>query len=95
MVTAIVMLECEVDMIPETAEAVAEIDGVAEVYSIAGGDCDLIAVVRVKEHEELAEIVTGHILKTDGIIGSNTYVAFKSYSQKDLDRMWEIGLENE
>jgi DNA-binding Lrp family transcriptional regulator len=62
------------------------------VYSV-GGDHDLVVIVRVKEHEQLADVVTKKLLKTEGIVVRNTLIAFKSYSRNDLERMWEIGLE--
>jgi len=92
MVSAIVLIEGEKDKLPETAEALTNVPGVVEVYSVAG-DYDLVAIVRVKEHEQLAEVVTGRILKMPGIARSNTLIAFKSYSRLDLELMWEIGLE--
>lgn len=92
MITAIVLIQGESDRLPETAEALADVPGVAEVYSVAG-DYDLVAIVRVKEHEQLADVVTKQILKTDGVVETQTLIAFKSYSRNDLERMWEIGLE--
>ena len=92
MVTAIVLIQGERDKLPETAEKLAEVAGVKEVYSVAG-DYDLVAIVRVKEHDQLADVVTKNLLKMDGILRTNTLIAFKSYSRKDLERMWEIGLE--
>ena len=93
MVTAIVLIQGRRDTLPETAEALVDVPGVKEVYSVAG-DYDLVAIVRVKEHEHLADVVTKKLLKMDGIVKTNTLIAFKSYSRKDLERMWEIGLEN-
>jgi len=92
MVTAIVLIQGERDKLPETAEALTKVPGVSEVYSVAG-DYDLVAIVRVKEHEQLADVVTADILKMEGIAHTNTLIAFKSYSKHDLERMWEIGLE--
>lgn len=92
MITAIVLIQGERDKLPETAAAIADVAGVAEVYSVAG-DYDLVAIIRVKEHEQLAEVVTGQLLKMGGIVRTNTLIAFKSYSRRDLERMWEIGLE--
>jgi DNA-binding Lrp family transcriptional regulator len=93
MITAIVLIQGERDKLPETAEAIAEVPGVAEVYSVAG-DYDLVAIIRVKEHEQLADVVTKNLLKMDGIIRTNTLIAFKSYSRRDLERMWDIGMES-
>jgi DNA-binding Lrp family transcriptional regulator len=93
MITAIVLIQGERGTLPETAEALADVPGVAEVYSVAG-EYDLVAIIRVKEQEQLADVVTKNLLKMPGIARTNTLIAFKSYSRKDLDRMWEIGLEN-
>jgi DNA-binding Lrp family transcriptional regulator len=92
MVTAIVLIQAERDMIPETAEALIDVPGVAEVYSVAG-DWDLVAILRVQEHDQLADVVTGHMLKMPGIAATQTLIAFKSYSRKDLESMWQIGME--
>ena len=46
-ITAIVLVNCEVNRIPEAAEEIADIPGVSEVYSVTG-DADLIAMVRVR-----------------------------------------------
>jgi DNA-binding Lrp family transcriptional regulator len=86
------LIEGERDKLPETAEALADVPGVAEVYSVAG-QYDLVAIIRVKNHEELADIVTKKLLKMGGIVRTNTLIAFKTYSRRDLERMWEIGLE--
>lgn len=94
MVTAIVLIQGERDKLPETAEKLADVPGVKEVYSVAG-DYDLVAIVRVKEHEQLADVVTKNLLPMDGIARTNTLIAFKSFSRKDLERMWEIGLEEQ
>ena len=92
MVTAIVLIQAEKHMIPETAEALIEFVGVTEVYSVAG-EWDLVAIVRVKEHEQLADVIADKILKMAGIRRTQTLIAFKSYARRDLERMWEIGME--
>ena len=68
----------------------AEVDGVAEVYSVAG-HADLVAVVRVGRHEELAEVVTRRIHALDGITDTRTLIAFQAYSRHDLEAMWDLG----
>ena len=92
MVTAFVLIQSERDKIPETAEALVEVPEVKEVYSVAG-DYDLVAIIRVKQHDQPADVVTKKLLKMSGIKHTNTLIAFKSYSRQDLERMWEIGLE--
>lgn len=90
MITAIVMIHAEADKIPETAQAVADTAGVAEVYSCAG-DVDLIAIVRVRDHERIAEVVTGGINKVAGVVGTATHIAFKSYSNADVEAGFSLG----
>ncbi len=78
------------DAIAEVAEAVAELDGVSEVYSVAG-DVDLIAVVRVREFEQIAEVIAGNISKTPGVLSTETHIAFRAYSKHDLEEAFAIG----
>jgi len=92
MITAIVMIACEADKIPEVAQAVADLDGVSEVYSVAG-DVDLIAVVRVREFDQIAEVVAGRINKVPGVLETDTHIAFRAYSRHDLEAAFSIGLE--
>lgn len=91
-ITAIVLIQAEADGIPETAQAIADIAGVAEVYSCAG-DVDLIAVLRVTAHEQLAELVPGTIGKIPGVVNTDTHIAFRSYSRKDTEESFAIGLD--
>lgn len=92
MVTAIVLIICDIDQTPETAERLAELDGVREVYSVAG-DFDLVAIVHVAGQDELANVVTEHIRKTQGVAHTRTLIAFRTYSRHDLDRVFSVGLE--
>lgn len=92
MITAIVLLRCDVHAIPETAQAIAEVDGVSEVYSVTG-DWELVALVRVKQHQEIADVVTHHIAKVEGVTSTHTMIAFRAYSRSDLERLWGIGFE--
>jgi DNA-binding Lrp family transcriptional regulator len=92
MITAIVMIDAATDSIPEVAEAVADLDGVSEVYSVAG-DVDLIAVVRVREFEQIAEVVAGRINKVSGVLETDTHIAFRAYSRHDLEAAFSIGFD--
>lgn len=92
MVTAFVLISAKRDLIPETAQALSALEGVAEVYSVAG-PFDLVAVIRVRTNEELADLVTGHLLKLKGIERSETLIAFRAFSKFDLERMFSIGME--
>lgn len=90
MVTAIVMVSVETDKIPEVAEQIAELDGVSEVYSVAG-DADLIAIVRVREFDQIAETIAGRLSKLPGVVDTDTHIAFRAYSRHDLDAAFDIG----
>jgi len=92
-ITAIVLLTVDVHAIPETAQAIADIDRVSEVYSVTG-DWELVALVRVHAHEQVAEVVTGGIAKVPGVTGTHTMIAFQAFSSSDLDRLWGIGFED-
>jgi DNA-binding Lrp family transcriptional regulator len=92
MITAIVMIDAATDSIPEVAEAVADLDGVSEVYSVAG-DVDLIAVVRVRDFEQIAEVVAGRINKVPGVLETDTHIAFRAYSRHDLEAAFSIGFD--
>jgi DNA-binding Lrp family transcriptional regulator len=92
MVTAFVLINAKRDSIQETAEALNKLKGVTEVYSVAG-QYDLVAVIRVRTNEELAALVTGHMLKLEGIERTRTLIAFRAYSNYDLEHMFSIGME--
>jgi DNA-binding Lrp family transcriptional regulator len=92
MVSALVLLTVERDKINKVAETIADIGGVSEVYSIAGR-YDLAAVVRVRNNDDLAKVVTEGIRKVGGITSSETLIAFRVFSRHDLDRMFSIGMD--
>ncbi len=92
MVTAFVLINCRREMIQETANALTQMAGVAEVYSVAG-QFDLVAIVRVKGNEEVADVVTGHLLRLQGIERTQTLISFRAYSKYDLDRMFSVGMD--
>jgi DNA-binding Lrp family transcriptional regulator len=89
-ITAIVLIDCATDAIPEVAENLANLDGVSEVYSVAG-HVDLIAIVRVREFDEIAEVIAGSISKTPGVVNTETHIAFRAYSRHDLEQAFAIG----
>jgi DNA-binding Lrp family transcriptional regulator len=92
MVTAFIMFTVEPGRVKPLAEQLLEIQGVTEVYSVAG-PFDLIAIVRVKEHEALSELVTEHVAALGGIVRTETLTAFRAYSKRDLGLMWDIGID--
>lgn len=92
MVTAIILINVEQGCVPDVAEALIRLPGIAETYSVAGS-YDLVAIVRVRQHEELADLVAMHLQKIHGITATNTLIAFRAYSQRDLAAMWDIGFE--
>lgn len=93
MITAIVLVRTDVSSIPEVAEAITEIDGVSEVYSVTG-EFDLIAMVRVHEYGDLADVIPGRLAKVSGVAHTETHVAFRTYSQHDLEATFSLGFED-
>jgi DNA-binding Lrp family transcriptional regulator len=93
-ITAIVLIDCESNAIPEVAETLADLPGVSEVYSVAGG-VDLIAVVRVREFDQIAEVIAGRISKVPGVTHTDTHIAFRAYSRHDLEETFAIGLPDQ
>jgi DNA-binding Lrp family transcriptional regulator len=94
MVTTVVLATCDIHNVPETAQAIADLPDVTEVYSVAG-DYDLVIMVRVRDHEDLSRVVTEEIGKTEGIQRTQTLVAFKVFSRHDLDSLFSIGFEEQ
>ena len=92
MITAIVNINAAVDRIGEVAEAIAELDGVSEVYSVAG-DVDLVAIVRVRQHDDLAEVIAGRLNKVPGVLATQTLIAFRAYSRHDLESTFSLGTQ--
>ena len=92
MISAIVLISAEVGRIPEVASAIADLHGVSEVYSVTG-DVDLIAMVRVRHHEELADVIADQLNKVTGVLGTQTHIAFRTYSKHDLEAAFSLGLD--
>jgi len=90
MVHAFVLIDAEPDRVAELAGELADVDGVAEVYSVAG-EADLVAIIRVRHHDDLADVVTRRISGLAGITDTRTLVAFQAFSRHDLEAMWDIG----
>lgn len=91
MVTALVLLNVERSRVNAVAETLAGMDGISEVYSVAGR-YDLAVVIRARDNDQMAELVTDHMLKVVGIITSETLMAFRVHSRHDLDSMFSIGM---
>ncbi|MGZ6258840.1 MAG: Lrp/AsnC family transcriptional regulator [Candidatus Limnocylindrales bacterium] len=90
MITAIVFVNAEVHRIPEVAAEIAQFPQVSEVYSVTG-EFDLVAMVRVRAHDELADIITGGLNKVSGVTHTETHVAFRTYSRHDLEAAFALG----
>ena len=90
MITAIVFVEAEVARIPEVAAQIADLDGVSEVYSVTGG-IDLIAMIRVRSIDEVAEVIAERLNKVPGVLNTETHIAFRAYSSHDLEAAFSLG----
>ena len=92
MITTIVLIQADPKLIPQAATKLAGIEGVTEVYSVAG-EWDLIAIVKVPEYEQIAAVVTETFPTIPGVLRTQTLTAFRAYSKKDLEQAWDIGIE--
>ena len=90
MVHAFVLIDAEPSRIADLAQELADVEGVAEVYSVAG-EADIVAIVRVRHHDDLADVVTRRLTALPGIINTRTMIAFQAYSRHDLDALWDLG----
>jgi DNA-binding Lrp family transcriptional regulator len=92
MITAIVFVKADVARIPEVAEQIAALEGVSEVYSVTG-QIDLITLVRVRNHDDVANVVADQLNKVPGVLSTETHIAFRAYSQHDLESAFSLGLD--
>ena len=92
MITAIVFVKADVGRIPKVAEQIAELAGVSEVYSVTG-HIDLIAMVRVRHHDDVATVVADRLNKVPGVRSTETHIAFRTYSSHDLEAAFSLGVE--
>lgn len=92
MVTAFVLIKTDASRIPEAAEEISALEGIAEVYSVTG-EWDLIAVARVSRHEDLADVIADRLSKVEAVVHTTTHIAFRAYSQHDLDAAFALGFE--
>jgi DNA-binding Lrp family transcriptional regulator len=90
MLTAIVFVKAEVARIPEVAEEIAALSGVSEVYSVTG-TIDLIVMIRVANHDQIAEVVADRLNKVPGVVSTETHIAFRAYSAHDLEAAFSLG----
>jgi DNA-binding Lrp family transcriptional regulator len=93
MITAIVLINCEVGKVHSVSEALMDLDGIAEVYSISG-EYDILAMVRVKEYDLLSQVVSEKMARIEGISRTTTHMAFRCYSKHDMEKMWSSYLES-
>ncbi len=91
MITAIVFIQAEVSQLSETAAQIADLDGVSEVYSVTG-DLDLVAMVRVPHIDDVAAVVADRLNKVDGVLSTQTQIAYQTFSRHDLEDAFSIGL---
>lgn len=92
MITAIVLMNVEPGRVRTLAEELLEVPGVTECYSVAG-PYDLVAIARVREHEELSDLVTERIASHPGITATETLIAFRAFAKRDLGMVWDIGVD--
>jgi len=89
-VTGIALIDVEHGAVNSAAQALAAIEGISEVYSVSG-NCDLVAIIRVRDNDDLARLMTDEIGKVAGIVGTHTMLAFRAFSRHDLESMFSVG----
>jgi DNA-binding Lrp family transcriptional regulator len=94
MVTAIVLIQTDLGSVEATAQALLEMPEVSEVYSVAG-EYDLVAIVRVRQYDQMAQVVPGKLARVAGIRRTTTLMAFQAYSRHDIERLWSVGQDEE
>jgi DNA-binding Lrp family transcriptional regulator len=87
---AIVLIQAERSALATLGGELADIEGVAEAYSVTG-DWDFVAILRLREHDQLKQVVTGHISQLQGVHRTQTMVAFEVYSRHDLEALFSVG----
>ncbi len=92
MVTAIVLINVDHGHVNDVADQLIGMPGIAEVYSV-GGRFDLVAIIRVKTNDDMADLVTNHMLALKNIKDTETLLAFKAFSEFDLERMFSVGMD--
>jgi len=83
MITAVVLIQTEREEVNRVGEKLAEIDGVVEVYSVSGR-YDLVAIMRLETNEKLAELMTEKLTSVEGITDTESMIAFRKISKKDI-----------
>ena len=92
MTTAFILMNVQTGRLKSLADELLAIEGIAEVYSVAGA-WDMVAIARVREHESLSDLITEHIAGLKGILKTETLIAFRAFSKRDLGLMWDIGVD--
>ncbi|HSD79397.1 MAG TPA: Lrp/AsnC ligand binding domain-containing protein [Solirubrobacteraceae bacterium] len=90
MTTAIVLIEAERDALSTLGGRLADLEGVAEAWSVTG-EWDFVAIVRVPRHELLADVITGQLVRLPGVTRTQTMVAFEVFSKHDLEALFDVG----
>ena len=90
MTHAIVLIQADRSGLGTLGGVLADLEGVAEAYSVTG-EWDFVAVLRLRQHEDLAQVVTGKISQLEGVARTSTMVAFEVYSRHDLEALFSVG----
>jgi DNA-binding Lrp family transcriptional regulator len=87
---AIVLIRAQRTALATLGSELADIDGVAEAYSVTG-DWDFVAILRLRDPDQLAEVVAGGISGLTGVERTHTMVAFEAFSRHDLEALFSVG----
>ena len=90
MTHAVVLIKADRSGLATLGGELADIEGVAEAYSVTG-EWDFVAILRLRDHDQLKDVVTGKISQLAGVAGTHTMVAFEVYSRHDLEVLFSVG----
>jgi DNA-binding Lrp family transcriptional regulator len=91
--TAFILVKSTREGLSRLGAELADVKGIAEVYTVTG-EWDFVAIARVREHDDLARVVTHELTKLIGVEKTQTMVAFQQFSAHDLEAMFGLGLED-
>lgn len=89
MIHAFVLMNVEPEHIADVAARAAEVEGVQSAHSVAGSEADVVVVIAVATHDDVAKVVTDDLAYLPGLTSTRTMIAFRSYSDDELDAAWE------
>lgn len=90
MMHAIVLVKVDRVALAVLGGELADVPGVSAAYSVTG-EWDFVTILRLRELDDLAHVVTERISQLPGVTATQTMVAFAAYSRHDLESLFSSG----